>query len=191
MNSSQQPEIYTKVLANQVLGMLVFILTEIMFFAALMSAYVVIKSRHGSWVPPKEIMLPVQLTAVNTMMLLGSGVLLVLCIREIKTNADDNRSRHYLLMCTLLASLFVLFQGAEWVMLIKDGMTISTGLFAACFYLLIGMHGLHAIVGIGFLGMAYVQLCKSVLSLDNLSAIAIYWMFVVGVWPLLYTLVYF
>src|SRR6185437_12079584 len=66
-----------------VLATLVFVLTEIMYFCALISAYLVIRSHvFGSWTPPGDLRLPVAATALNTLVLMTSGVLMVLATKR-------------------------------------------------------------------------------------------------------------
>jgi cytochrome c oxidase subunit III len=58
-------------------------------------------------------------------------------------------------------------------------------------FLLIGTHGLHAAAAALALISLYVQLRRGTLKLDHLRAMQIFWYFVVGIWPVLYGLVYF
>src|SRR5579872_2458242 len=71
-------EASSKRLPNSVLGMIIFIAAEIMFFAALMSAHTIARATvmGGVWPPAGQPRLPVERTAVNTGILLLSGVLL-------------------------------------------------------------------------------------------------------------------
>ncbi|MGD2047222.1 MAG: cytochrome c oxidase subunit 3, partial [Gemmatimonadota bacterium] len=66
--------------SNGVLGMLIFIFTEIMFFAGLISAHSIVRSQAAGqmWPPYGQPRLPVQETAVNTAALLASGIVLVI-----------------------------------------------------------------------------------------------------------------
>src|SRR6202142_1043980 len=63
---------------NAVLGTIVFVVAEIMFFAALISAHTIARASamEGMWPPPGQPRLPVERTAINTAALLLSGVLL-------------------------------------------------------------------------------------------------------------------
>src|SRR5271169_7234991 len=67
-----------KRLPNSVLGMIIFVATEVMFFAALMSAHTIARATvlGGVWPPPGQPRLPVERTAINTAILLLSGILL-------------------------------------------------------------------------------------------------------------------
>ena len=66
-----------QIVPNGMLGMLIFTLTELMFFLALISAFLIIKARSDVWPPLDQPRLPVEMTAFNTVLLLISGVLLL------------------------------------------------------------------------------------------------------------------
>ena len=72
-----------QLISDGVLGMLVFVFVEIMLFAGFISAFVIIKSRAvGSvWPPVNQPRLPVESTAVNTLALIASGVVLLIAHR--------------------------------------------------------------------------------------------------------------
>src|SRR4051812_41383193 len=91
----------------------------------------------------------------------------------------------------LLGSFFVIFQGYEWVHLIRYGLSMTSGIFGATFFLLIGSHGLHALIAVIAMALVYWKLVKGSLTADGLRAMSIFWLFVVGIWPVLYGLVYF
>ena len=125
------------VLPNGVLGMLLFVATEVMFFSGLISAFVIGKSNAvGGWPPPGQPRLPVEETALNTAALLASGVALYFANRAFK-NGSPNTKR-LLLLAIALGGFFVVFQGAEWVALIGEGLTLTSGQLGGFFYLLVG-----------------------------------------------------
>ena len=178
-------------LADSIFGMLIFVATELMFFTALISAFVIIKASIGAWAPPVGVRLPVVATALNTLLLLLSGVFLHQSGRWFAIEGHTRRVRTLLGGAAFLGECFVLIQGYEWLRLIAYGMTMTSGMFGACFFLLIGTHGLHAAVAT--LAMIYLllRLTRHELRLDHLHAMQVFWYFVVGVWPVLYGLVYF
>ena len=174
---------------NAQLGMLIFVTTEIMFFIALVSSYLVIKSRTGNWVPPGDLTLPVVATAFNSVILFLSGILCFVAHKKLKER--NPAWRRLFLRAIILGGFFVLFQGMEWVKLIEYGMTMTSGVFGACFFLLIGSHGLHAASAIIAMTYYYFKSRRRDLPLSTLTALTIFWFFVVGIWPVLYGLVYF
>ena len=67
-------------------------------------------------------------------------------------------------------------------------MTVST--YASFFYLIVGAHALHAVVGLGALGRIWLLLRAGRLEPGTFQAVSLFWYFVVGLWPILYLLVY-
>ncbi len=177
------------VIPNGVLGMLVFVLTEIMFFAGLISAYLIAKGAATTgWPPPGQPRLPIEETAVNTAALLLSGVVLLFANRAFADRPAH--ARRLLVVTMLLGTFFVGFQGAEWLALLREGLTITTSTHGSFFYLLIGAHALHAVAALGSLLYAYGRLRRGTLDRSTFWAVQVFWYFVVGVWPVLYHQVY-
>jgi heme/copper-type cytochrome/quinol oxidase subunit 3 len=177
--------------ADSVFAMLIFVATEVMFFTALISAFVIIKAGVEPWSPPVGVRLPVVATAANTLLLFLSGVFLYQAGRRFATEGATPWVRTLLGAAALLGMGFVFFQGIEWMRLIAYGMTMTSGIFGACFFLLIGMHGLHAAAAAVAMGYLYTRLKRQELRADHVQAMQVFWYFVVGIWPVLYGLVYF
>lgn len=176
-------------ISNSMLGMILFVLTELMFFLALLSAYFIIKSRHGNWTPPLGIRLPIEATAVNTVILVISGVMVFLASHYARKNFLE-KAWGFLGYAHLFGSSFLLIQGYEWIRLIQHGLTLRDSLFGACFFLLIGSHGLHALGGLLAMGhwLYHGRTKKQAIPIHSLS---LFWGFIVLLWPLLYGIVYF
>ena len=175
-----------------VLGMLIFVACEVMFFLALFSAYFVSKSKvGGGWAPPGDIRLPVLATGFNTLILLASGFLLTSAVKAYKDPSSRSKAFNLFVQAVLLGAFFVAFQGYEWMNLLRYGMTIGSGLFAATFYLIIGSHAFHAFGAILAMLLMLPKVKKQSATVDGMKAMQIFWLFVVGIWPILYGLVYF
>ncbi len=188
VHSRPAPQKREPVLSNGVFGMLIFVLTEIMFFAALISSQLVVKAQATVWPPPGQPRLPVEQTAFNSSFLLASGIVLYLAGRAFKR--DPASARKLLWAAMGLGGLFVGLQGVEWAGLIAQGFTLSSGSIGGFFYLIIGLHALHAVAAI--LGVAWVaqRVQRGVATLDQVQTAQLFWAFVVGVWPFLYWQVY-
>ena len=168
--------------------MLIFVFTEVMLFAGLISAFTIVRASALIWPPPGQPRLPVEETAINTVALLTSGLLLFLARRVFRH--EPSRARWLLLLSVLLGGFFVVFQGVEWVALIRQGLTVTSSLQGSFFYLIVGLHALHALVALGVLGYAWLRLQRGGVAPGLLAAAEIFWYFVVGVWPVLYLRVY-
>ena len=131
----------TPLVASGVMGMLIFVVIEAMMFAGLISAFTIIKSGALVWPPPDQPRLPVESTLFNTAALLASGVCLFVAQRRFARNRQG--ARLPLLAAMLLGAFFVVFQGVEWVALIRDGLTLTSSNLGSFFYLIVGMHALQ------------------------------------------------
>ncbi len=173
---------------NGVMGMLIFVIVEVMVFAALISAFSIIRASAIIWPPLGQPRLPLEETAINTAALLASGVLLVVARRRFAHS--PLRAERPLLLAMLLGAFFVVFQGAEWVALIGEGLTLSSSSLGSFFYLIVGMHALHAVAALGLLAYTWQRLQRGWLASSQLATAEVFWYFVVGVWPILYLTVY-
>ena len=173
------------------IGMGVFIFTEVMMFAGFISAFVIVQSNAipGSWPPPGQPRLPFERTALNTVALLASGVLLFVAGRRFNSGTLQGVQR-WLAPALILGMGFVLGQGSEWASLLRQGMTMTSSQLGSFFYLIIGVHALHAVAAIISLCWAMIELNAGRLTPSRFSAVQMFWFFVVLIWPVLYALVY-
>ena len=179
-----------QLVSSSIFATVIMIMTEVMFFAALISAYMIIRSGAEEWPPWGQPRLPVFATALNSLTLLASAFCLHRSVKVFSSQAP--RSKQLLALTIALGTFFVSVQGYEWVQLISFGLTITSSTYGGVFYLIIGAHGLHVIGGLLALLACLKRLnsTSQLLTIDNLRAAQIFWYFVVGVWPVLYTLVY-
>lgn len=175
---------------NGILGMLIFIFTEVMFFSGLVSAHAIVKSQAAGqmWPPYGQPRLPVEETALNSLALLVSGVVLVLAWFAFRR--EKSAARIPLFMSMLLGITFVGFQGVEWAALLAEGLTMQSSTYGAFFYLIVGTHALHAVGALGGLFWAFHRLDRGSLTAEQLGTVSAFWYFVVLVWPALYWTVY-
>lgn len=178
---------YQPPLSSGVLGMLLLLATEAMFFAGLISAYLVSRANAAAWPPPDQPRLPVATTAGNTAVLLLSAVTLAVVLERFG-GADRARwaARRWLALTAASGAAFLLLQGREWARLIRFGLTAGSSIYGGFFYVIVGMHGLHVLAGLVLLTAVLVARPGAV----PLVPASLYWFFVVGLWPVLYVLVY-
>ena len=175
--------------SNAVLGTLIFVMCEAMLFAGLISAFVIVRTQAiGPWPPLGQPRLPVEETALNTLALLASGVLVWIAHRVYR--GDPERAGRPLLAAIALGAFFVVFQGVEWAALLREGLTLTSSTHGSFFYLIVGMHALHAVAALVALAAVWLLLQRRSLVPSRLSAAAVFWYFVVGLWPILYVRVY-
>ncbi len=174
---------------SAVLGTAMFVFSEAMLFAGLVSAFTI--TRAGSllgWPPPGQPRLPAEETALNTLALLASGVVLWFAGRAHRR--ERKAAQRPMLAALLLGAFFVLFQGYEWTQLLAEGLTLTSSQHGSFFYLIIGIHALHCMAAIAALAWIYRRLTRGVLAASTFQAVRLFWYFVVGLWPILYWRVY-
>jgi cytochrome c oxidase subunit 3 len=98
-----------------------------------------------------------------------------------------------LAITTLLGVVFLGVQGYEWVQLVSFGVTMTSGVYGATFYTLIGCHALHVFGAVMWLLLVLVGAKRGRYGAarhTGLTLCGIYWYYVVALWPVLYYLVY-
>ena len=174
------------------LGLLIFLSTEAMFFAGLISTFLILRAGSGTWPPLNQPRLPAAITGANTLLLLASGYSMIRAVRSIRGDGLKECTG-WLLVTGVLGSLFMAIQGYEWVNLMRFGLSITSSNYGAIFYTLIGAHGIHVLVALVALLLVLVKAASGQYSRSDHTGIVLcqtYWLFVVGVWPVLYLLVY-
>lgn len=177
-----------KVVSNGVLGMILFILTEIMFFSGMISAFSIVRASALVWPPPDQPRLPLEETAFNTAALFASGLCLYVAQRRFAV--DRPSARTPLVAAIALGTFFVLFQGWEWASMLAQGLTLTSSTLGSFFYLIVGTHALHAIAALVVLVRVWRRHAAGWLQPSQLATAAAFWYFVVGAWPLVYWRVY-
>jgi cytochrome c oxidase subunit 3 len=180
-----------EVVPSGILGMALFIATEAMFFMGLISAFLVLRAGALEWPPFDQPRLPVGVTGVNTAILLASGWTMHRAVAALRRG--DASLVRWMGVTAILGVVFLSIQGFEWIRLVSFGLTTTSSLYGATFYTLVGVHGIHvasAVVALlAHLGGAAAG--RYTAGDDaRLMPMAMYWYFVVAVWPVLYLLVY-
>jgi heme/copper-type cytochrome/quinol oxidase subunit 3 len=115
-----------------------------------------------------------------------------LAVRAVRTGAIASLIRQ-LTITALLGSTFLVIQGNEWIRLIHFGLTASSSVYGGLFYALIGAHAVHVLCGLIWVIVVRVQARRGRYSKSRCASVqtsAMYWTFVVALWPVLYGLVY-
>ena len=142
----------------------------------------------GSW-PADGVDLNLELTALNTLILLFSGILVEKSEKK-HANGDPNGSIKILIGAISMGVIFLIIQLYEYS---TSGFLWSDHPYGTAFYSLTGLHGLHVIVGLVALAVIMVLVKGGILGVerhDGFRAVAMYWHFVDFVWFLLFLVVY-
>ena len=188
-------------ISNPILGMLLFIASEVMFFAGLFAAYFSTRANFVDsngvkhWPPAQfsEILNPFSLILVATVVLILSSVTCQMAVRAIRR--DDRRGFLRALAVTFVLGItFLLMQAYDYSLLIHEGLTMGSGPFGTTYFTLTGFHGAHVFGGVIMLGVMLYRGMSGQFSArhhDALEAASLYWHFVDVVWILLFTILYF
>jgi cytochrome c oxidase subunit 3 len=173
-------------------GTMVWLASELMFFAGLFSVYFTVRAvAIGEWPPPPtELNLPYALTF--TIILIASSFTCQFGVFAAE-RGDVFRLRLWYAVSLLLGLIFVLGQANEYRNLIVEGTTLSSSRYGTVFYLTTGFHGLHVIGGlIAFaILMGRTKISKFTPAQATSSiVVSYYWHFVDIVWIGLFTTIY-
>ncbi len=177
-------------LDNRKIGLWSFVGSESIFFASLISTYLIYKSHNASGPGPETLSVP--LTSVSTFILLMSSLLMVLALAATQ-RGDQRWSRIWLLGTAGFGVLFLFGQAYEFTHLYGEGVALQGNLFGQTFYTLVGFHGAHVAVGVlWLLALAAASFAGQLPQRRHLSVelCGLYWHFVDIVWIVIFTLVY-
>jgi len=178
-------------LDNRKVGIWTFIASETIFFASLISTYLIYKGRNVSGPTAREI-LEIPLTSGSTFILLMSSLLMVLALAALQ-RADYRWSRIWLFGTIGCGLMFLGGQVYEFTHFYHEGLTLQTNLFGQTFFTLVGFHGAHVTIGvIWLLVLAIASIVGELPSKRSLAldCAALYWHFVDIVWIIIFSLIY-
>jgi cytochrome c oxidase subunit III len=173
----------------ELLGMLLFIISEIMVFGAFFTAYFFIRVVQGEPWPAEGNTLPVAIAGVNTAILLSSSVTLHWAETALKAG---NRFAFKAGMLTtfLLGATFLFIQVNEYIHI---GFAPHDHAQGSVFYGLTGLHGAHVAIGLLLLGFVTIRAFRGHFSAESHKGVeipGIYWHFVDVMWIVVYTTIY-
>jgi cytochrome c oxidase subunit 3 len=177
------------------LGMLLFIVSEIMFFFAFFWAFfhsslAPVYNIGGVW-PPKEIITigASGIPLTNTIFLLSSGATVTYAHHAIRSKSKKHTIIG-LILTLILATLFTLLQGYEYL---NAPFNINDSVFGSCFYMTTGFHGFHVFIGTCCLFVSFLRVIFNHFTSTHhfgFEAGIWYWHFVDVVWLFLFVMVY-
>ena len=177
---------------RQTLGILLFIVSEIMLFGAFFASYFFIRvvANQGPW-PPEPYELPVAVAGVNTAILISSSFTVHWAL-ECARGGNRRGMQLGLAATWLLGATFLFIQMNEYVHI---GFSARDGAFGSIFYGLTGLHGAHVFIGLLLLTFANVRAWRGHFgpqAKDHLGVEVpgIYWHFVDVMWIIVFTTVY-
>ena len=202
-------------------GMMWFIFSEVMFFAAFFGALFYARVLSVPWLLGEDLsthqflwqsfgeawptngpgnvggefetMGAWGIPAINTLLLLTSGVTITLSHWALKAN-DRSKTVLWLIATVVLGVVFLGFQAYEYIHAYSDlNLTLESGIYGSTFFMLTGFHGMHVTVGTIMLIVITLRAARGHFTADNhfaFEGVAWYWHFVDVVWLGLFIFVY-
>ena len=198
-------------LDNRKVAIWMFIGSECMLFASLISTYLIYKGKslvgplpHEAWTNPQTgqtlpAILDIPVTSASTFVLLMSSLAMVLALEAVENRGKPGYDKWYrgskfwLFMTCVMGAGFLGFQAYEFTAFVNEGLTIRTNLFGSSFFTLTGFHGAHVTAGVIWLGtLLAIDMKRGLQPKDAVwvDIAALYWHFVDVVWIAIFTLVY-
>ena len=175
---------------HRMFGVVMFLIAESMIFFGLFSAFLIYRAVVPAWPPEGTPELELLLPGINTAILISSSFVMHQGQSAIKKN-DVWGLKWWFALTAAMGATFLAGQLYEYN---HTGFGLTTNLFASCFYVLTGFHGLHVTFGLllilGVLWRSRKSGHYSSTSHFGVEAAELYWHFVDVVWIILFTLVY-
>jgi cytochrome c oxidase subunit 3 len=180
------------------MGMYIFLASEVMFFGSLFAMYFYLFGSHATWPPPPPsstpefYVSPWPIPTINTVVLLSSGVT---CHFALDALAHNNRPRFFFLQITtiILGLGFEFGQLYEFIQAFGRGLNLTANTFASAFFTMTGFHGAHVLGGLVLLTLILYRAVRGQFDSRNHvgpAAVTLYWHFVDIVWVFLFAILY-
>jgi cytochrome c oxidase subunit III len=173
----------------RVWGLLTFLISESLMFGGFFASYLILRGGALSW-PPEGTEVELLVPTINTIILVSSSFVIHLGDTAIKKDEVGGMRKWYLITA-LMGAIFLGGQVYEYLTL---GYGLTTNIFANCFYLMTGFHGLHVFIGLllilGVLWRSRRAGHYSSQTHVGIEMAEIYWHFVDIIWIVLFSLLY-
>nr|YP_010736811.1 cytochrome c oxidase subunit III [Macropsis irenae]WEP24685.1 cytochrome c oxidase subunit III [Macropsis irenae] len=184
-----------KVILSMKMGMIMFIMSEVMFFLSFFWAFF-----HSSLSPNMEIGMnwpplgiktfnPINIPMLNTIILLTSGMSMTWAHNAMVKN-NLTQTKQSLFITIILGIYFSMMQMYEYI---EAPFSIADSIYGSTFFMSTGFHGIHVLIGTTFIIIKLLRTSKLHFSKNHhmgFEAAAWYWHFVDVVWLFLYMSVY-
>jgi cytochrome c oxidase subunit III len=185
-------------------GTIVWLASELMFFAGLFAMYFTIRSVSPDLWAENTVHLNVPFAAVNTLMLVISSVWCQLGVFKAERGQPARTGtllqvkewgmREWYVLTYIFGAIFISGQVLEYARLVRDGVTISSDAYGSVFYLTTGFHGMHVTGGLIaillIIGRTFTTRRYTHAQATGAIVTSYYWHFVDVVWIALFTTIY-
>ncbi len=175
---------------HRMFGIYVFLLSDSMAFLGLFAALLIYRATMAVWppegMPELELLVPI----INTSILVASSFVM----HRGQTALKNNDVKGLQIWFAITALMGLLFLGGQAYEYFNAEFGLTSNLFASCFYVLTGFHGLHVMTGVSLILCVLWRSRQpghySSSSHFGVEAAEIYWHFVDVIWLVLFVLVY-
>lgn len=186
--------------SHRKLGMWLFIMSDSLTFAALLTTYSYARVASDVWPTPFPFSPSIVFSTVMTLVLLSSSLTMVFAVAAAKHNKKKT-ARRWILATMFFGALFIVLHLMEWEHLMHEGLypfelpaewaarwPNASPLFGAAFFGITGLHMFHVFTGVCYLGLIAARLKK--FTADDVEVSGLYWHFVDLVWMFVFPLIY-
>ncbi|WP_160719062.1 cytochrome aa3 quinol oxidase subunit III [Bacillus sp. USDA818B3_A] len=191
VNTALPLEYQTEQNRMNILGFWIFLGAEIILFGTLFATFSVLNARYAGGPTPQDLF-EIKDVMIETILLLTSSFTMGLAIYEMR-RSNRNGLLLWFVITLLLGAGFVFMEVTEFIHYVHEGATWTTSAFLSSFFVLLGTHGLHVSMGIGWAIMVIIQLLHRGLTpvtARKTFIIGLYWHFLDVVWIFIFTFVY-
>ena len=169
----------------------IYLMTDVILFATLFATYIVLQGNTDGGPGPKDIF---QMNGIyaSTFILLTSSFTSGLALLAMH-KGNRLALMNWLWVTIFLGASFLFLEVNEFMHMVHEGATISTSAFLTAFYTLVGTHGLHVALGLGWMIILIIQIAKhgiTPVTKRKVNIVSLFWHFLDIVWIFVFTIVY-
>ena len=175
------------------LMMWLFLVSDTLTFAGLLTGYGVMRLSLGQW-PLQSEVFRIWLVGTMTFILICSSATMAVAVAAAR-RGDKPRVLRFLLLTALGGLMFLGMQAFEWTNFIHEGARLFTNpwgvpQFSATFFIITGFHGGHVTAGVIYLLITALRQARGHIAPESIEIAGLYWHFVDLVWVFIFTLLY-
>ncbi|WP_433745587.1 cytochrome aa3 quinol oxidase subunit III [Falsibacillus pallidus] len=174
-----------------ILGFWVFLGAEIALFSTLFATYFALMNRTANGPLPGELF-ELKGVLIETFLLLTSSFTCGIAVHEMRRN-NKKGLMAWMIITVLLGLGFIGFEISEFISYVHEGATLSSSAFWSALFVLVGTHGAHVSLGIGWVTLVLIQTSRRGLNPATAKKVfitSLYWHFLDVVWIFIFTGVY-
>ena len=174
--------------ATLAVGVVVWLASELMFFAGLFAAYFTLRAGADAW-PPEGVELETLRTLLATAVLVGSSATMHFAVVAARAN-DRSAAVRWLVMTMALGAIFLTNQGFEYA---EASFSMSSHAYGSMFFLMTGFHGLHVLGGVVLMAIVAAVVSGPASRAPAGTVVDVcgyYWHFVDVVWVVMFATIY-